>query len=588
MADFHIKDKSDITEIVKSMLEKTIKGSVKIIFPKGTYYFSPEKSFSKFQYITNHDSGDKKIAFYLSNLKNVEIDGQGSEFIFRGRMLPFLIENCENVNLKNFSIDWDIPFFVQGEVMATNSAQGWYDLSMDKEGYSYKVVDGHLKFPVNTDFNFLAVGESLVFDKISKSPIYNADAYDIHRKKNVKVEQLQNGNIRFLEKLKEYPPVNSIMTFKGEMGENRYAPAFHCLKSKSVQLYNINVYHALGMGFLGEKSEDILLRKFNVSLRKGSNRYISSTADATHFCNCKGNVEMDSCLFENMLDDGTNVHGTYIKVDSVISKTTVRASLQHFQQAGFIFGEKGDKVWFLIAPNPSRSNENTIVSFKSIDKFQSEITFRLPLTSDFKKGDLIENKTWNTSNFTLHNSIIRNNRARNIVLKAPGKIFIENNYFQSMMASILIRAEASLWYESGAVENVLIRNNKFENCVLGGSKQAVLLISPKLNNKFDNSILVDKNIVFENNTINTFNPLIVDAMRVNNLTIRNNEIIQNSDFLPFNSGAALLNIENCKMVLLDGNKYIGNNDRLLKIDLLSKPTSVINGENGFKSKIIKR
>src|SRR5690606_37721995 len=146
----------------------------------------------------------------------------------------------------------------------------------------------------------------------------------------------------------------------------------------------------------------------------------------------------DSCLFENMLDDGTNVHGTYVKIDSVISNKKIRVQLQHYQQAGIVLGQKGDEVWFLSTPSPQRSNVNTIESYIPINKYYADIVFSTAVPAHIKKGDLIENKTWNTSSFTIKNSIMRNHRARNIVLKDPGKILIENNYFQSMMAAILV------------------------------------------------------------------------------------------------------------------------------------------------------
>ena len=49
-------------------------------------------------------------------------------------------------------------------------------------------------------------------------------------------------------------------------------------------------------------------------------------------------------------------------------------------------------------------------------------------------------------------------------LKTPGKIVIEDNDFSSHMSSIFFRGEMFHWYESGAVEDVLIRNNRFDYC----------------------------------------------------------------------------------------------------------------------------
>lgn len=69
-----------------------------------------------------------------------------------------------------------------------------------------------------------------------------------------------------------------------------------------------------------------------------------------------------------------------------------------------------------------------------------------------------------------------------------------------MMASILMRPEAYFWYEAGANENTVIRNNTFHNCILGGGEQAMLFISPRFAKNFDKSGWIDKNVVFENNT----------------------------------------------------------------------------------------
>ncbi len=582
LSDYKISNNSDVTLIVKDLLSELKIGSFKLIFPKGRYHFTSKNAAGKELYITNHDNGFKKIAFNLSGLKNIEIDGQGSNFVFHGEIMPFLIADCENVTLRNFTIDWEIPFFIQGEVINTNPMEGWTELSMFKKGFSYVLQNASLKFPIAEGVKtFSSLGEGLAFDKQTKSPIYNANAYDMHRTSDVKVEQLPNGNVIVHEILKDYPPLNSILVFKGEMGENRYAPAFHSLNSKNVLVSNVTVFHAPGMGFLGEKSENISLFKFNVKLPEGSDRYVSAIADATHFANCKGKILLDSCVLENMLDDGTNVHGTYVEIDSIVNSHIVIAKLKHFQQAGFVFADKGDHVWFLVAPNSARSHKNCVANVQKINDTLMQIAFTSAFPKELKAGDLIENKTYNPQSFIMQNCTVRNHRARNVVLKTPGKVRIRHNYFQSMMAAILIRGEASMWFESGAVEDVIINNNYFENCVLGGGNQAVLHISPKLNSRFDSKSYFDKNIVFKNNTINTFDNKIIDAVRVENLTIKNNKIIQNADFPPFNTTDALFEIKNCKNVQLKNNVYKGNYKPTIGLDSLSRTSALIKGNSGF-------
>ena len=571
----------NVSALVKSSIEKAPKKDLKIIFPKGIYHFSPEGSFKKMHNITNHENGEKNIAFLFEGFENLEIDGNGSSFIFSGQMLPFLFENCNNVMLKNCSIDWDIPFFIQGEIVQVDQTAGTCDIKLYSKGYSYKVQHDRLIFPNQSGFSYSGLGESLVFDKNTKSPVFEANKFDIHRNKDTKIKELENGNIRLFEKLKNYPATGSIITFKGPMGENRYAPAIHAKWSKNISIEHVTVYHALGMGFLGEHTENIHLNSFNVKLREGSDRMISTTADATHFCNCRGNVLVENSLFENMLDDGTNVHGTYVKIDSILGKNKVKASLQHFQQSNFDFAQHADSVWFIIAPNVARSNDNVVAKCVLINNFSMEMTFKKPLPESLKIGDLIENKTWNTNSFTMRNCVIRNNRARNIVLKTPGKTLIENNYFHSMMASILLRGEAFFWYESGANENVVIRNNTFENCTYGGGDQALLFISPRFNKKFNKTELFDRNIIFENNTIKTFDTKIVDASNVDGLIIRNNVITQTHSYKPFNPESPFIDLHNCKDAEVKNNTYEGKQFNFLRLDQKTQETAKVDSNKYF-------
>ena len=74
---------------------------------------------------------------------------------------------------------------------------------------------------------------------------------------------------------------------------------------------------------------------------------ITISADATHFVDCKGTVILEDCVFESMLDDATNIHGVYMKLDSLVSGTVFRASFGHFQQEGNHFADEGDMLRFI-------------------------------------------------------------------------------------------------------------------------------------------------------------------------------------------------------------------------------------------------
>ena len=89
-------------------------------------HFYPERAIGKYHAVTNHDNSYKYFAFPLIGCTNIEIDGGGSDFIFHGVMTPFLVENSMGIKLKNFSIDWKEPFYLQAEVLESNALEQYH------------------------------------------------------------------------------------------------------------------------------------------------------------------------------------------------------------------------------------------------------------------------------------------------------------------------------------------------------------------------------------------------------------------------------------------------------------------------------
>jgi hypothetical protein len=281
-----------------------------------------------------------------------------------------------------------------------------------------------------------------------------------------------------------------------------------------------------------------------------------------------------------MLDDGTNVHGTYAVVDQIINENTVRIKFGHPQQQGFVFATLLDKIWFIQQPNPQRGIENEVLRVNIINADYTEIVFKNTLTKDLKPGDILENKTWNPT-FTMRNSVVKNNRARSIVLKSPLKTVIENNEFSSMMSAIFLRGETFFWYESGVVTDLLIQNNHFINVAHGGPEHAVLYITPRLGKSFNQSQLYDQNIKFINNKIETFDSRIVWADRVNGLIIKGNTITKTFDAAVQYPNAPMFDFKNCKDVFLIENTVIGNYKQYIRTDETSKSTLKVSANKGF-------
>ena len=567
----------DMTPIINKILEEAETSDIKLVFEKGIYRFMPDYAVGKYLEITNHGNGYKRIIFNFNKFRSVTIEGNGAEFIFHGQAMPFLFEGCNSVKVSNLIIDWDIPFTFLGEVTAVNEEEGWRDIKPFKKGFSWRLRNGKLEFPNIDGFSYSIPGSTLAFDAREKRPVHGA--WDIDSDPRW-VEELPNGDLRFHELLRYYPPVGSLLSSKGDREHDRYAPAFDFKTSSNIELNGIVIHHALGMGFLFERSVNIRLIDSGVYLREGTNRVISSTADATHFCNCKGSILIENCRFENMLDDGTNVHGTYVVVDEVIDSKTLRAKLMHFEQRGFEFVDLGDEVWFISQPSPERTETAVVSKVKVINEEFSEISFDSELPKGLKIGDILENKTWNPE-FTMRGCTIRNHRARNVVLKTPLKTVIEDNFFSSMMSSIFFRGETFFWYESGAVNDVLIKNNTFDYCAYSGSEHSILNITPRLGKSYDQLIIYDRNIHFVNNTIRTFGNRIVSADRVEGLIIKNNKIIKTYEKPELYPGTPLIELTNCQNTVIQDNSYEGDCKTAIKADEQSNLTLSVRRNKDF-------
>ena len=102
------------------------------------------------------------------------------------------------------------------------------------------------------------------------------------------------------------------------------------------------------------------------------------------------------------------------------------------------------------------------------------------LPEQLPEGPLsMENLTW-YPDVVMRKNIIRDNRARSALITTKGKVLIEDNYFSSQMHGILIEGDNNSWYESGAVQDVTIRNNTFVNSGFEGTGKPKLCRSEVL------------------------------------------------------------------------------------------------------------
>ncbi len=564
-----IEKTNDVTPLVVAALNQCKQEGIhKLVFPKGEYHFYPTFAPDKYCAITNNDNGLKRTAFPLIGFKNFEIEGNGSEFIFHGKMLPFIIEESSNLTIKNLSVNWEVPFSLEGEVIANDPAEMSFDIKVKTP---YKAKNGHLYISLEREdspyerkygYRFagpekydLAVGQNIVWDTKTMAPIYKTANYSGSGHDILEAKEISKGIVRIYSPYKEIPPRGSVFCAKGEYLFNRTSPAFRLFKNKNTSLININVHHAGAMGLIAERCETITLDGFNVVLKEGEGRMVTTTADATHFCNCRGLITIKNCTFENMLDDATNIHGTYVRVNKVIDDYRLAVETYHPHQNGYLFGEAGDSVQ-IIHKNTLQPTTGVLV-LKDVERVNEKIsilTFNEPIKGKVDNYYGIENVSWYASAI-LENNIVRNNRARSFLISTPRKVVVRNNHLSSQMASLRITGDLGLWNESGPCDSLIIENNLFEDCVYGGTRQSVIMIDPQYASNEDIQGKYSRNIIIRNNSFKTFDSGLLLAISVDGLVFKNNKIEQTTTYLPVFPDNPNLNIINCNKVEIGGNTY---------------------------------
>lgn len=537
------KNASPVLQKALAKIKAEYKEGEKVIlrFPEGRYEFHEKGAAVREYYISNHDqTNPKKVGIALEDMKNLTLDGQGSEFVFHGRMLPVSLLRSENCLLKNFSIDFENPHIAQVKIVENDPQDGivfepapWVDYRIAKDSIFEAYGEGWT----------MRHSWGIAFDGDTKHLVYNTSDIGCPTK----------GASEVAPRRIHAPGWKDARLVPGTVvamrGWGRPTPGIFLSHDVNTTIENVKVHYAEGMGLLAQLCENITLEKFGVCLKGDADpRYFTTQADATHFSGCKGKIVSCNGLYEGMMDDAINVHGTYLKVVKRVDDRTLVGRYMHGQSWGFEWGCPGDEVQFI------RSNtmelvgkQNKIISIRPYDKEQTEgareflITFQEPVDQviNEQSGFGIENLTW-TPEVLFSGNVIRNNRARGSLFSTPRKTIVENNLFDHTSgAAILLCGDCNGWFETGACRHVIIRKNRFVNALtnLFQFTNAVISIYPENPDLKGQQQYFhggpEGGIVIEDNEFETFDAPILYAKSVDGLVFRNNTIKLNTEYKPF-------------------------------------------------------
>jgi hypothetical protein len=491
-------------------------------FPKGRYDFWPVKEHFAHYFISNHDAVDNRaVAIPLEGAKHLTLDGQGSAFVFHGPMLPISIVDATDVTLRNFSVDYETQHFLTTKVMA---AVGDSVTVTVLAGQKYSVSGGRLTlFAEGWSAQATA---SLEIDPATMAVALNAR--DNFKLSAARIAEGLPGEL-MISGLPSDPKIGHVLLFRAV---DRPDPAIWTSNSKNISVKNVAVHSALGMAFLAQKSQDIHVDGLDVTLTPGSGRYITTNADALHFSNCKGKLLIENGIYENMLDDGINVHGSYLRVEKLIAPRTVLLAWGHPQTFGFTFAEKGELLEFVASRTSLPYFRAHVTDAMAPDDHHVQIVLDRDMPSSLHVGDNVDNVDWRPTVVYRHNTV-RRIRSRGALFSTTSGVLVEDNRFENLSsAGVMLPETGSKWFESTPSRDVAIRRNTFRDTNLAQPSQGAILIGERTPSMKPDDGYNYSNVSIEDNDFELLEPHVLQASSVDGLLFRANRLAISGDYSP--------------------------------------------------------
>ena len=492
----------------------------------GTKHFR-KKYTAEHEYLINTNDfapGHKYIVFHIIGFDGLTIDGDGADLFFHGTINPFVIDHSNDVTLRNFNVDYEHPFYLQGKIV--DADEHHCEVEYDTSVYEITLGTDSITFGWKADDWTYKVERMLTteFDAETGTPYPYHPDYFVCFPEHPEDDSLSGMN-RYM---KASLPAPGRLLLKGEIGFKpkegnilvstwnwRYNPGVFATDSRNFVLRDVNLYHTAAMGFIGQLCHNITMERFNTVVRPGSGRCMSVCADSTHFVCCSGTIRFESCRFLNMMDDAGNIHGLYMPYVRTIDDHTLLVKFKHPGQAGLNPFSPGDKVEIVDTRIMQPVTELTVKSSElfNVNLVRLELEEKVP---PMREEYVVDNIT-KMPEVYINNCETGDNRPIGFRLRSRKHTEVTNSLFHNMAFGLLVSGDTYWGNESGPSKDVVIRHNRFVNAAYAMGSAICISTNPDVGGHPYHS-----NILIEDNYFEQQDKRFLDACSATNLVFRNN------------------------------------------------------------------
>ncbi|MBP3441431.1 MAG: right-handed parallel beta-helix repeat-containing protein [Clostridia bacterium] len=479
-----------------------------IVLEKGkVYHVFPEDSFEKKGFFCSNTAkqhenpeGLRYSAIFLENKKDITVDGNGAEIVVHGKMTPFLLDKCENVIFKNFTLDYFCPTMTEFEVLT--NADGECELKINPD-CRFRVTNGELFWRGEDDFNGTPYWENRPHVQGRYVKVYNPEKkmcrdFDRNDLDFERVEQIDERTVKVTLKNRDADFVPGDIFQTRNIVRDQTGGLFQ--RCRNLEFENLRIKFMHGLGMVSQFCENVSFKNCDFTPAEG--RTAASTADFFQLSGCRGKLTIESCKAYGAHDDYVNVHGTHLRiVEADEKKKTLVVRFMHPESWGFQAFEEGDELEFIKWDTLIPYAETKVVSCEKLNATDIRLTLDRELPSIEVGRDVVENATW-TPDLYVRNCDFGPTCGRGILCTTRGEVIIENNHFHNLWGpALLLEDDCNFWFESGYTKSITFRNNLVENCEYAEMWQGapVIRCTPKVMNEKSREFVHAK-LTLENNT----------------------------------------------------------------------------------------
>ena len=442
--------------------------------------------------------------FKIRNCFDLRIEGNGSLLLFEGITRPFLLEDCEQVTMRDLRIDWSRPPFSQGVVL--EAGLKWFEVKVDAE------------YPVTGEEPIEAICE---YDRALGLPSINGlELYGHVRAVRLLRPQVLRIDLNVLISLR----AGTTVVLRHCVNDS---PIFVLTRCKEVRFEEVTLHAAPGTGIIAIAGSGIHFSRLRILPRVDSGRMLSLNAGAVHLTDCRGNIEIIDCKFQGMGDDAINICSTFWRIVKVIDRNTWVVEGRHPEHWELRqLPGKGITVDLCDAKTlnvlgSAVVSESHIVSGQAVVRVEKSVSV--------KEGTILCDSQSDT-NSIVANCEFNGNHACAIVAHNNIKI-MNNTFFGQSLAVILLAADA-WWMEGPVVRNVEIEGNSFNYNYFGQCTGRRGAITVDIADEFENAVAagerINERISISGNRFSRSYGSAIFANRVSELSIIRNTFSSSS------------------------------------------------------------